>query len=79
MSDASTCYPFMGLCFSNKIDLALIGTILIFLAGIFYNSSRIKKQQREARNRYLLAIKEEIALNIKGLRVTISHFPDNRS
>lgn len=75
MSDSSTCYPFMGLCFSNRIDWALIGTILIFLAGIYYNSSRAKKQQRETRNRYLLAIKEEIDLNIKALRISITHFP----
>ena len=75
MPDAGTCYPLMGLCFSNKIDTALIATILIFMLGILYNSHIERKRQSDVRKRYLLAIKEEISLNNGGLRSTISAFP----
>lgn len=75
MPDVSSCYPLMGVCFSNKIDLALIATILIFMLGIFYNSHREREKQHDARKRYLLGLKEEIALNIRNLQSTIAAFP----
>jgi hypothetical protein len=75
MLDQSLCYPIMGWCFSNRIDLALIVTILIFMLGIFYNSYRKREKQSHVRQRYLFALKAEIALNISGLQSTIAAFP----
>jgi hypothetical protein len=76
MPDVSTtCYPLVGFCFSNKFDLALIVSVLLFLLGNFYNSHRERKKQRETRKRYLFALKSEIAFNSEGLQKTISAFP----
>jgi len=57
----------MGLCFSNKVDSALIATIIIAGLTFLYNSYRERRIEREVRKRYLLALKEEIDLNINGL------------
>ena len=43
-----TCYPIGFLCLSNKIDVALIITILFFLAGILLNSKRDRKLHKTA-------------------------------
>ena|ERR1700730_12046893 len=45
--DAGTCYPLMRLCFSNKIDTALIGTILLTWLTILYNSHREQKKRKQ--------------------------------
>jgi hypothetical protein len=74
------------LCLSNKIDVALIITILIFLAGIILNSQRDRKlhkamleeeaqKQIAIRKRYLVAMKEEIELNIGSLTKILSYWP----
>ena len=79
-------FQVFGLCFSNKVDLGLLVTILIFLAGNVINSivDRSKRRQQfndeqrkesHARKRYLFALREEISLNIASLDKSIKGWP----
>lgn len=67
----------------NKDTVAIIVTIVLFFLGIIINSSvdRRKraqqildedKKQRLVRKRYLMALREEIAINVKALDKSIS-------
>jgi hypothetical protein len=80
------CYPFLGMCFSTKIDLGLIVSVAIFIAGLYVSrrtENRIRKAELDdrekkefkARRRYLLALREEIGLNIESLDKSVNIFP----
>ena len=56
--------------------LGLMVTIAIFLGGIFWNLTRERQKQKAARKRYLLALGEEITLNVGKLNRLITHFPN---
>jgi hypothetical protein len=57
--------------------IGVIVTILIFLVGIIINSKLDRDKQKRARRSYLIALKEEIAINIKSLDKSINMFPDS--
>jgi len=56
--------------------LGLMVTIAIFLGGIFWNLTTDRQKQKAARKRYLLALGEEITLNVGKLNKIITHFPN---
>lgn len=72
--------------FLNKDSIANILTILVFLGGIIWNSHKDRAQRNQAikdeatkqkkmRMRYLMALKEEIKINVKGVDKLISMSP----
>jgi hypothetical protein len=75
MAETDTCSAVAGLCFSHKVDIALIVTVLLFALGYVISSWLDAKKKKATRRQYLVALREEISLNIFLLDKSIRAFP----
>jgi hypothetical protein len=73
--DGVACYTMGPVCFSGKIDLGLIITVLLFFLGFAINKRITDSAQLRTRRKYLLALKEEIGLNVASLEKSTRIFP----
>lgn len=71
----STLVNIFGLCVENKINLSLAATILLFFLGYAIAKLLEGRARVRARRIYLLALLQEIALNVNSLTDARGLFP----
>jgi hypothetical protein len=64
------------LCVENKINLSLVATVLLFFLGYLIARWIERLNKARARRVYLLAVLQEVALNLESIGKVLSLYPE---